>query len=754
MGFEIELQNSASLRTQFRCDNLKSQSNQLNPRPMNSDLLKNLNPAQLQAVTFPQGNLLILAGAGSGKTRVLVHRIAWLMQNGVAASNILAVTFTNKAATEMRHRLEQMLHLPLKQMWVGTFHGLAHRLLRLHWQEAGLPQSFQIIDAEDQTRLLKRIHKAFNLDPEKWPVKKSINFINNNKEKGLRPERVATLNLAEATLIKIYQAYQESCTNSGLVDFAELLLRSYELWHSQPQLCKLYQERFKHILVDEFQDTNSIQYNWIKALSLPNSNLTVVGDDDQSIYSWRGADSDNMQRLSSDYPNVNIIRLEQNYRSTSTILNAANAVIARNSGRLGKNLWTERAGGEPITLYASFNEIDEARYLVNKIQTWRDQGHALNEIAILYRSNAQSRVIEEQLLYAGIAYRIYGGLKFFERAEIKDALAYLRFIANRDDDSAFERIINLPTRGIGEASLVLIRSFAKSQNCSLWQAIQMMQAAQQLPTRPATALNNFMQLINNCVEQAAKLGLADLVRFVMDATNLRSHYAKDPRERQQSRLENLDELITAAEQFAAATPETDLQLLNSFLAHAALEAGEQAGDGTDGVQLMTLHAAKGLEFPLVFLCGMEECLFPHIMSMGTPEELEEERRLCYVGMTRAMQKLYLLYAESRQLHGSTTFRRPSRFLKEIPQELITGDTLLNSVEPAMLADESQTDNSQTGDEVYGFSLGQRVLHKAFGEGNIIGFEGQGDFMLVQVKFKKAGTKWLSPKYAQFEIMTI
>jgi len=721
---------------------------------MNSDLLTNLNPAQLSAVTFPQGNLLILAGAGSGKTRVLVHRIAWLMQNGTSAANILAVTFTNKAATEMRSRLEQMLKLPLTQMWVGTFHGLAHRLLRRHWQEAGLSQSFQIIDAEDQVRLLKRIHKAFNLDQEKWPVKKSVGFINNCKEKGLRPGKVETNKLAEVTLVKVYQAYQEACTSSGLVDFAELLLRTYELWQNNPQLRTHYQERFKHILVDEFQDTNAIQYAWIKALSLPESSLTAVGDDDQSIYSWRGADSNNMQRLSDDYANVSIIRLEQNYRSTATILDAANAVIARNNNRLGKNLWTERHGGEPITVYASFNEIDEARYVVSKIKTWVEQGNVLRENAILYRSNAQSRVIEEQLLYARVSYRVYGGLKFFERAEIKDVLAYLRFIANHNDDTAFERIINLPTRGIGEATLVILRNYAQTQNCSLWQAVQMMLAAQQLPARSAAALTSFTQLINSCALQIVKLEFEELVRFVINTTNLRIHYDKDPRERRQMRLENLDELISAAKQFAAALAETDRQLLlNSFLAKAALEAGEQTDDnGNDGVQLMTLHAAKGLEFPVVFLCGMEEGLFPHIMSMETEEELEEERRLCYVGMTRAMQKLYLLYAESRQLHGSTNRRRPSRFLKEIPPELINSDTLLNSAKPAQAEAEFLNTDLQFNTDICGFSLGQRVRHKTFGEGNIIGFEGQGEFMLVQVKFRHEGIKWLSPQYAQIEIL--
>ena len=717
---------------------------------MSSNLLTNLNSVQLQAVTYPRGNLLILAGAGSGKTNVLIHRIAWLIQNGVTAANILAVTFTNKAATEMRNRLEQILQFPLTQMWVGTFHGLANRLLRLHWQEARLSQSFQIIDAEDQLRLLKRIHKTFNLDQEKWPAKKSQAFINNNKEKGLRPDAIVADDFVTGTLLKIYRAYQEACANSSLVDFAELLLRSYELWHKQPQIRKHYQERFGHILVDEFQDTNTIQYAWIKALCTPGSSLTVVGDDDQSIYSWRGADSGNMRRFSSEYPNVNIIRLEQNYRSTATILNAANGVIAHNNGRLGKKLWTQRHGGEAITLYAAFNETDEARYMVDKIQAWVRQGNLLHEIAILYRSNAQSRVIEEQLLYAGIAYRIYGGLKFFERAEIKDALAYLRFIANQNDDTSLERIINLPTRGVGEATLMLLRNYAKSQNCSLWQAIQAMVKTQQLPGRSATGLGNFTQLITNCIEKITQLELAELVRFIINVTNLRLHYAKDPRERQQSRLENLDELVVAIEQFAATGAVTDQRLLlNSFLSHVALEAGERASSGSDGVQLMTLHAAKGLEFPMVFLSGMEEGLFPHIMSLESRGGLEEERRLCYVGMTRAMQKLYLLYAESRWLHGSSSFRRPSRFLREIPLELINCDTILNTVEPA----ESDIELLPLVNEIdYGFSLGQRVRHKTFGEGSVLGFEGQGDFMLVQVKFQRVGSKWLSLKYAQLELI--
>ncbi|HBC72119.1 MAG TPA: DNA helicase II [Coxiellaceae bacterium] len=724
---------------------------------MNPNFLSDLNSAQHQAVTFTGGNLLVLAGAGSGKTRVLVHRIAWLLSQGASPQNILAVTFTNKAATQMRIRLEQMLQFSLASMWVGTFHGLAHRLLRLHWQEAGLVQSFQILDADDQTRLLKRIHKALSLDPEKWPVKQSQAFINGNKEKGLRYSEAATNGFVDPVLIRVYQAYENACSSSGLVDFAELLLRSYELWQNNQQLREQYQKRFGHILVDEFQDTNAIQYAWIKSVSSSDSNLTAVGDDDQSIYSWRGADSNNMQRLKSDYANVNVVRLEQNYRSTATILKAANAIITNNKSRLGKNLWTNCGDGDPIILYAAFNEIDEARYVVDKIQLWRKQGKALNEAAILYRSNAQSRVIEEQLLRAGIPYRVYGGMRFFERAEIKDVLAYLRLLVNRNDDAAFERVINLPTRGLGEAALVLLRNHARLHNCSLWKAGETMVATQQLPARATSALSGFMSLINDGSMQIAKLTLAELVQFIINLVGLHEHYSKPQyQEYKQSRLENLDELINAAGQFSTLVSEDDCQLLlNAFLAHVALEAGEHLDkdDSNNCVQLMTLHAAKGLEFSLVFLCGMEEGLFPHIMSMGSKEELEEERRLCYVGMTRAKQKLYMSCADSRQLHGSTNLRQPSRFLREIPPELIKSDTLINSVKPALFEDLSQDlshgqDVSQGND----FYLGQNVSHQEFGEGVITSFEGHGEHTWVRVKFRKVGSKLLSPEYIRGRVI--
>lgn len=716
---------------------------------MKPDFLTDLNSVQSQAVTYSGGSLLVLAGAGSGKTRVLVHRIAWLLSQGVGLHNILAVTFTNKAATEMRKRLEQMLQMSVTPLWVGTFHGLSHRLLRLHWQEAGLGQSFQIIDADDQLRLLKGIHKAMSLDPERWQAKQSQEFINSNKEKGVRAQKFISGNPVEDTLGKVYCAYEEACNRSDLVDFAELLLRSCELWQKNEQVRELYQKRFWHILVDEFQDTNALQYAWIKLLSSPTSNLTAVGDDDQSIYSWRGADSGNMQRLSRDYINVNTIRLEQNYRSTSTILIAANAVIANNTNRLGKNLWTESGNGEPITVYTAFNEIDEARYIVDKIKS---SNKALNEIAILYRSNAQSRVIEEQLLRGGISYRVYGGVRFFERAEIKDVLAYLRLLTNRSDDAAFERVVNLPARGIGEAALNLLRNHAKSHHYSLWQAMQTMAATSQLPTRLVNACSGFIKLIEEGAKSITALDLADLIQQVINLTNLRAHYMKSQHaEYQQSRLENLDELITAAKQFSTFIVGYDrASLLQEFLSHITLESGEYIDNNDNNcVKLMTLHAAKGLEFPLVFLCGLEEGLFPHVMSMRTPDGLEEERRLCYVGMTRAMQKLYLLHAESRQLRGSTTLRFPSRFLREVPAELIKSDTLLNSVKPALFARASQAPL----DDSPAFRLGQEVLHEYFGEGVIVGFDGDGEYMSVRVKFRKYGDKLLSPQYIRVKTMS-
>lgn len=736
----------------------------------NEDLLNQLNSAQKQAVTAPNGNYLILAGAGSGKTRVLTHRIVWLIANGASPHDILAVTFTNKAAAEMKHRLEKMLGLSLNRMWIGTFHGLAHQMLRIHWQEAGLVQAFQIIDAEDQLRLIRRIHKQLNLNEEKFPPKQSQQYINANKDKGLRSDKVGIDNFIDTTLHKVYQTYEETCNTGGLVDFAELLLRSFELLRQNDAVLQHYKSRFQHILIDEFQDTNSIQYAWILLLAKNTSHLMVVGDDDQSIYSWRGANVENMQHLSHDFPNTKIIRLEQNYRSTGTILTAANAVIANNANRLGKNLWTEGNQGEPITLYSAFNEIEEARYVISSIKNWHENDNAnhLNKVAILYRSNAQSRALEEQLIYAQIPYRIYGGLRFYERAEIKDALAYLRLTLNHDDDASFDRIINTPTRGIGETTLLLLRTFAHDKNLSLWNATKEMLNTKQFTARAATAINNFLQLIEQTKQKINEFEPFELINYITKYSGLREYFAKEKNERSQARLENLDELINAVRQFCVdnskGTTCHDLEcegrnfaLLNSFLANAALDAGEYT-DPTDPqncVQLMTLHAAKGLEFPIVFLCGMEEGLFPHIMSLNEIHGLEEERRLCYVGMTRAMQKLFLLHAESRQLHGTTSFRRPSRFLHEIPENLIRKEGFYSNIsKPALLTTPRAPTRALLNESMNTFNLqlGQTVKHAKFGEGVITSFEGEGEHLLVQVKFHQFGYKMLAAKIAKLEIL--
>lgn len=726
-----------------------------------------LNPAQKEAVTAPNGNYLILAGAGSGKTRVLTHRIVWLISQGISPHAILAVTFTNKAAAEMKHRLEKMLGLSLNRMWIGTFHGLAHQMLRIHWQEARLQQAFQIIDAEDQLRLIRRIHKTLNLNEEKFPAKQSQHFINANKEKGLRPDKVNTDNFLDAALLRIYQAYEDTCTTSGLVDFAELLLRSYELLRSNNFILQHYKERFQHVLIDEFQDTNSIQYAWILLLAKDTANLMVVGDDDQSIYSWRGANVENMQHLSHDFPDTKIIKLEQNYRSTGIILEAANAVIANNFNRLGKNLWTSGNQGEPITQYSAFNEIEEARYIVNSIRNWHDldDTNNLGKIAILYRSNAQSRALEEQLMYAQIPYRVYGGLRFYERAEIKDALAYLRLTINHNDDASFDRIINTPTRGIGETTLLLLRSFAQDKNISLWQAAKEMLVTKQLTARAATAISNFIQLIEQAAAKINEAEIDELIDYLTKSSGLRAYYAKEKTERGQARIENLDELINATRQFYVENKNENnkLDLISAFLANTALDAGEtnDANNPNNCVQLMTLHSAKGLEFPIVFLCGMEEGLFPHIMSLNAENGLEEERRLCYVGMTRAMQKLFLLHAESRQLHGSTTYRKPSRFLTEIPENLIIKEGFYSNISKPYLTkiNENTTNFAFTANKIrnnldnsFNLKLGQNVKHAKFGEGVITNFEGDGDHLLVQVKFHQFGYKMLAAKIAKLEII--
>ncbi len=716
-----------------------------------SRIIESLNDAQREAVCAPQDPLLVLAGAGSGKTRVLVHRIAWLIDvEGLSPYAVLAVTFTNKAAGEMRARIEAMINAPASGMWVGTFHGLAHRLLRSHWQEAGLPQGFQILDSQDQLRLVKRAIQGLELDEAKWPPKQMQWFINGCKDEGRRPQHIEHRNDPYLKRqLEIYAAYEALCERAGLVDFAELLLRSHELWLKYPAMLDHYRERFHHILVDEFQDTNAIQYAWLRMLAGDNANITVVGDDDQSIYGWRGAKVENILSYQKDFKDSRVVRLEQNYRSTANILNAANAVIENNAGRMGKQLWTEDSDGELIQLYTAYNEQDEARFVVDRIEDHVDKGGARSDNAILYRSNAQSRVFEERLMQCGVPYRVYGGLRFFERAEIKDALSYLRLTRNRDDDASFERVVNHPPRGIGGRTVEVIRQQAKADNTSLWQAAISVVNEKLIAARACNAILGFLQLLDEMSAGLDKLTLGEQVEHVMHPSGLVDHFSKDKGEKGQARLENLQELVNAAQEFET-DPDSDMEPLSEFLSHASLEAGEgQADAWEDCVQLMTLHSAKGLEFPQVFLCGMEEGLFPHQRSVEEPGRLEEERRLCYVGITRARQQLVLSCAERRRLFGSETYCLPSRFIDEIPRPLI--DEV--RPRPGISAPRERLSAASTvraASEAGGLRLGQHVRHQKFGDGVVTNCEGQGSNARVQVNFSTAGSKWLVLAYANLE----
>ncbi|MDQ7914127.1 DNA helicase II [Pseudomonas sp. 102515] len=720
---------------------------------MNDDislLLNSLNDAQRQAVAAPLGRQLVLAGAGSGKTRVLVHRIAWLIQvERASPHSILSVTFTNKAAAEMRHRIEQLLGMSPQGMWVGTFHGLAHRLLRAHWQEAGLSQNFQILDSDDQQRIVKRVIRELGLDEQRWPARQAQWFINGQKDEGLRPQHIqAAGDLFLSTMRSIYEAYEAACARAGVIDFSELLLRALDLWRNNPSLLEHYQRRFQHLLVDEFQDTNAVQYAWLKHLAQNGASLMVVGDDDQSIYGWRGAKIENIQQFNEDF-SAEIIRLEQNYRSTDTILKAANGLIAHNFGRLGKELWTDTGEGEAITLYAGFNEHDEARYIVETIESEFKKGSRRSEMAILYRSNAQSRVLEEALLREKIPYRIYGGLRFFERAEIKNAMAYLRLIQHRHDDAALERVINVPPRGIGEKTVEALRSAARAQNTSLWQALHDLVGARAVSGRAASALNVFVELVDTLALKAEDLSLHNLVQQIIEQTGLVTFHKEEKGEKGQARVENLEELVSAARSFDFSGDE-EMTPLAAFLDHAALESGDtQADSHEDSVQLMTLHSAKGLEFPLVFLAGMEEGLFPHKMSLEEPGRLEEERRLAYVGITRAMRRLVMSYAETRRLYGSETYNKVSRFVREVPDGLIQEVRLSNAVKQPFAGSRPNLFAQAPVPETT-FSLGQPVRHALFGDGVILNYEGSGAHARVQVNFKSDGSKWLMVSYAKLE----
>ncbi len=719
-----------------------------------SHILEDLNDRQREAVTADPQPILVLAGAGSGKTRVLTHRIAWVCEvGGLSPFSILAVTFTNKAASEMRGRVEQLLGIAAGAMWVGTFHGLAHRMLRAHWQEANLPRTFQILDSDDQLRMVKRVVRQLELDEARWPPKQAQWFINQCKDDGLRPANVDPgQDPIHQQYLQIYRNYEEMCQRAGVIDFAELLLRSLELVRDNDELRQHYQRRFKHILVDEFQDTNAIQYAWLRLMAGPETPVFVVGDDDQSIYGWRGARIENIQHFERDFPGTLIIRLEQNYRSTSTILNAANALIDHNQGRLGKQLWTEGAEGEPIMYYNAYNEKDEARFVVDRIENWVDQGHNRNDIAVLYRSNAQSRQFEEYLIARGVPYRVYGGLRFFERAEIKDALAYLRMLSNPLDDTSFERTINHPPRGLGQKSVDQLRVYAREHRLSLWSAALQLVEDNQLTARARTGVTAYIDLIRRMQDDSQVLSLAEQIRMCIEDSGLKAHFDKDKSEKGEARRENLQELIGAGKSFEFEhNPEVDdMSELDAFLAHAALEAGEgQADDWEDCVQLMTMHSVKGLEFPLVFMVGMEEGLFPHQRSSEEAGRMEEERRLCYVGITRAREQLIVTSAEVRRLYGNDNYNVVSRFIKEIPGDLIEEIRPKAQISRSIYQSPNAIGRQQMEQDV-GLEVGQRVNHGKFGPGIVINIEGQAAQARVQVNFEAEGSKWLMLAYANLE----
>ncbi len=721
-----------------------------------TSLLDGLNDKQLEAVTLPHQSALILAGAGSGKTRVLTTRIAWLIQTGqVSPHGILSVTFTNKAAKEMLTRLGAMLPINIRGMWAGTFHGLCNRLLRAHHREAELPATFQILDTADQLSSIKRVMKAMNVDDEKFPPKQVLGYINSCKEEGLRAYAVEAYDSHSQRMREIFEEYDKQCQREGVVDFAELLLRCYELLSRNNSIREHYQHRFKYILVDEFQDTNRLQYLWLKLLAGADNCIFAVGDDDQSIYAFRGARVGNMRDFEHDFNVQNIVKLEQNYRSHSNILDAANAIIMHNRNRLGKNLWTSAGKGEPIRIYEGYNDKDEATFIVDEIKALHKEGTELSQIALLYRSNAQSRILEHELFSANLPYRVYGGLRFFERAEIKHALAYLRLIASGDDDTALLRVINFPTRGIGARSLEQLQELARQQDSSLWQAA----CAKAGDGKPGRGLDGFVALIKQMQEESVGLTLAEQVELATRLSGLRDHYAAD--KEGEDRLANLDELVNAAIAFmnqdigmqVDENGEVAMSILAQFLAHASLEAGEHQADvGRDALQLMTVHAAKGLEFNTVFISGLEEGLFPHEQSSYESNGLEEERRLMYVAVTRARQRLYISFAQNRMLHGQVRYGIPSRFLDEIPEDLVKR---LNTVSNKSYGNSSQYTPPIPAARPQAnmpWKIGQAVAHAKFGQGVVVNYEGNANDLRVQVNFGKEGLKWLALEYAKLETL--
>ena len=719
-----------------------------------SNILNELNDRQRDAVTSEAPSLLVLAGAGSGKTRVLVHRVAWIVEAMQSNPNsVMAVTFTNKAANEMKSRIQELLQSPLADLWCGTFHGLAHRTLKRFYKEANLISTFTVLDAEDQLRVIKRICKDNNLEESSWPAKQIQWQINSWKDAGKRPKNIDdNKDFYAETVKKIYSQYDEICKKDSLVDFAELLLKSYELLKANKKVRDFFHLRFRHILIDEFQDTNVIQYAWLNEVASKEASITAVGDDDQSIYGWRGAKVGHLEDFKTKHKHNETIRLEQNYRSTSIILNAANSLIENNQARLGKNLWTESNEGEQITLYQAFNEQDEARFVAEIIKSWMDGGELFSDSAVIYRSNAQSRAIEEALLRANIPYRIYGGLRFYDRLEIKNAISYLRIIFNPHDNPAFERSVANPTRGVGAKTLAKIRSLANKHNISYIQASSKMIDENLISGRGANGLKKFLEIILGLCGKIDDISLSEIVGSILEQSGLIQFHEKEPGEKGKTRKENLEELLSAAKNFemSFSDDKTNREITEQFLSNVSLDAGDrQADEFDDAVQLMTLHSAKGLEFPLVFMTGLEETLFPHGRSMESPDQLEEERRLCYVGITRAMKKLYLTYAESRRLHGNDIFNPPSRFIKEIPSECIMEIRPKASVTMPYSRNESKPMDFE--DQI-GIALGQKVQHPKFGQGIVLNYEGAGESARVQVNFESAGTKWLVLSFANLEVI--
>ena len=727
---------------------------------MPSPLLSSLNPEQLAAVTLPHGSALILAGAGSGKTRVLTTRIAWLLATGQASPlSVLAVTFTNKAAKEMLLRLSALTPVNTRGMWIGTFHGLCNRMLRAHYRDAGLPQLFQIMDTQDQLALIKRLYKAHGIDDDRFPARQLQAVINGAKEEGLRPNQVEAHDEFVRRQVEHFALYEEACRREGVVDFPELLLRTFELLSRHDALREHYQHRFSHLLVDEFQDTNALQYRWLRLLAGPHTAVFAVGDDDQSIYAFRGANVANMQHFERDFVTleapVKLVKLEQNYRSHGHILDAANALIKHNQTRLGKNLWTVDGKGEPVRAYAAPSDVDEAAFIVDVLKGLVDDAVSPSEIALLYRSNAQSRVLEHALFNAAMPYRVYGGMRFFERAEVKNALAYLRLLAAPDDDGAFLRVVNFPPRGVGARTLEALQDQARSAGTSLWQAARQTTVG----GRAGASVAGFLKQVDAMRAATAGLPLAERVEHVVQASGLREHYGAE--KDGQDRIENLQELVNAAESFVR---EADLQVageaevetgdaLTAFLAHAALEAGEtQAAEGRAALQLMTVHAAKGLEFHTVFVTGLEEGLFPHENSLSEYDGVEEERRLAYVAITRARRRLYLTHAQSRMLHGQLRYNIASRFLDELPDGGVRWLSPQRADMPpareVATGIDARRDDAMTGR--VGWRIGQSVKHAKFGLGIIIDAEGRGSDARVQVNFRDAGVKWLALEYAKLQ----